>query len=92
MDVRKLFEDGVEHERNALANTQYTHVHSVDIRRYVFTNYYLPAAQAGYPPAIEKVANYYMQNGKKMKGISWLMKYKKITGCSLQDILWRFKI
>lgn len=92
MDAKKLFEEGVEHERRALENTQYTHVHSVDIREGVFRNNYLPAAEAGYPLAMEEVAKYYMQNGEKMKGLSWVKKYKSATGCSKKEILLRFGI
>lgn len=37
---------------------------------------YLPAAEAGYPLAMEVVAKYYMQNGEKMKGLSWIKNIK----------------
>ena len=92
MDAKKLFEEGVEYERRALENTQYTHIHSVDIRKDVFRNNYLPAAEAGYPPAMEEVAKYYMKNGEKLKGLSWVKKYKSATGYSKREVVLRFGI
>ena len=90
MDAKKLFEEGVEYERRALENTQFTHVHSVEIREEVFRNKYLPAAQDGYPPAMEEVANYYMQDGQKIKSVTWVQKYKRATGASTIDIIYKF--
>lgn len=90
MTAEELYEAGCTHRSRALENTQYTHVHSVDIEDGVFKNYFLPAAQDGYPPAIAEVVEYYIKRGERTNAYSWLKEYKRITGCKRRDIVMRF--
>lgn len=90
MDPEKLFEEGQKSLARQLENSQYTHVHSLDIQNSIFEHYFLPSAEGGYPPAMVEVANHYLENGETMKAISWAQRYKKSTNCSLQDIAIKF--
>lgn len=92
MDSAKLYEEGKTHLSRALDNTQYTHVHFVDIMDGIVKNYFLPAAQDGYPPAIIEVAKYYMERGEKAEGIAWAKEYKKLTKCSRLELIGLFGI
>lgn len=90
MTAEELFEAGCDHRSRALENTQYTHVHSVDIDEGVFKNYFLPSAKEGYPPAIIEVAKHYIKQGEKSKAYSWVKEYKKQTNCSRRQLLMLF--
>lgn len=90
MNAEQLYEEGCAYRSRALENTQFTHVHSVDIEEDVFNNYFLPSAQQGYPPAIVEVAKYYMKNGEKIEGISWAKEYRRRTDCSRMEMIGLF--
>ncbi len=52
-----LYEEGKCHLAKALENTQFTHIHSEDIRLSVLNQYYIPSAKLGCVPAIMEVFN-----------------------------------
>lgn len=83
MTADELYYEGQEKLCRALENTQYTHIHSVDIRRDVFNSYTLPAAKQGSIEAIKAVANKYIREGSYGDAIPWVQKYKNKTNCSM---------
>ena len=86
----KLYREGRSFLSRALENTQYTHIHSEDIRSAVLSEYYIPAAKPDYPPAIEKVAKYYLLKGNKSAAYQWIERYKKITNSSNTKLMMLF--
>lgn len=52
MEGKELFEEGKSRFSRALENTQFTHIHSEDIRINILNDYYIPAAKQGYVPAL----------------------------------------
>ena len=85
-----MYHEGQDRLRRALENTQYTHIHSVDIRRDVFNSYTLPAARQGAIEAIKDVATEYIDESRYSEAISWVQKYKKQTNCSMWELILLF--
>lgn len=90
MSKEELYAEGVELLSKRLENTAYTGTHSEDIRANIYSNYFLPAANAGYPPAIKEVVKYLMLRNDKSKALSWCEKYKEITHCSQSELIQLF--
>lgn len=92
MEGKELFEEGKSRFSRALENTQFTHIHSEDIRINILNDYYIPAAKQGYVPAILEVYDYYESHNDYNECIYWVKQYKKITGCSKKDLVKIFGI
>lgn len=94
MDARTLYDEGCRHLSNALGNTQYTKVHSSDIMDSIVNEYFMPAAQGGYPLAIYEMVKYSLSKSEKSEAISWMRNYKEVTKCSKTELLlkigWQF--
>lgn len=87
MESKELFEEGKAQFSIALENTQFTHIHSEDIRKDILNNYYIPAAKQGYIPAIMEVYNYYESRNDYNECIHWVKHYKKTTGCGYKELV-----
>lgn len=92
MEGKELFEEGKARISRDLENTQFTHIHSEDIRKNILNNNYIPAAKQGYVPAILEVYDYYQSRNDYNECIYWVKQYKKITGCSNKELVKIFGI
>ena len=90
MTAEELYYKGQEYLYRALNKTQYTGVHSCDIRDYVYKNYTLPAAEHGFAPAIMDVAKKYIEDRNYIDAGFWIREYKTITQCSRIDLCFIF--
>lgn len=90
MTADELYQEGQNYLIHALENTQYTHIHSVDIRNDVYKNYTLPAAEQGSVFAIRDVAIKFIDDKEYIKATIWIKKYKEITHCSKMKLIITF--
>lgn len=87
MSGQELYEEGKNHLARALENTQFTHIHSEDIRLDVLKQYYIPSAKLGYVPAIMEIYNYYVLRENYSECMYWIKRYKEVTQCGYKQLV-----
>ena len=86
MEGKELYEEGLSHLSETLDNTQFTHVHSEDIRANVIEHYFILAAKLEYLPAIKAVCDYYGARKDMKECVYWIKQYKRIAKCSNKEL------
>lgn len=86
MNGQELYNEGKQHLAKTLENSQFTQIHSEDIRLSVLNQYYIPSAKLGYVPAIMEVFNYYASRKNYNECIHWIKQYKVITQCGYKEL------